>query len=95
MKINLDIRLVPPLRELAGKDQLEFEFKGGTIQDMIDALIEKYGPKAREALYDSKGHFDGMIQIVLNKERWIASDKLDTQLEDEDNIALMLLIGGG
>lgn len=95
MRINLDIRLVPDLAELVGKDEIDFEFEGETISDMVNELVSKYGAKAREALYDSGGRFDGMIQIILNKEKWIRSDDLSTPLKDDDGVSLMLLIGGG
>ena len=95
MKINLDIRLVPDLARLLGTNKIVFEFEGDTISDMVNGLISKYGVKAREALYDSSGRFDGMIQIILNNEKWIRSDDLSTPLKDEDDVSLMLLIGGG
>lgn len=95
MRINLDIRLVPDLAQLLGRDKIVFEFEGETIGDMVNGLISKYGTKAREALYDSGGRFDGMIQIILNNEKWIRSDDLSIPLKDDDAVSLMLLIGGG
>ena len=95
MRINLDIRLVPDLVRLLGANKIIFDFEGKTINDMVNILISKYGVKVREALYDSGGRFDGMIQIILNNEKWIRSDELSTPLKDEDVVSLMLLIGGG
>ncbi|MFQ5906858.1 MAG: hypothetical protein ACE5JA_09860 [bacterium] len=95
MKVNLDIRLVPALCKVVGKNRIDFEFEGETIRNMIEGLVSKYGLKAHEALYDSRGCFDGMIQIILNKEKWITSDRLETPLKHNDNVSLMLLIAGG
>jgi len=95
MKVNLDIRLVPALAKLIGKNEIGFEFEGETVGDMVKELVSKYGLKARDALYDSRGCFDGMIQIILNKQKWITTDKLETPLKNNDNVSLMLLIAGG
>lgn len=95
MRINLDIRLVPDLARFIGRDRIDFDFEGKTIGDMVNSLISTYGPKAQEALCDRGGRFDGMIQIILNNEKWIRSDELNIPLNEDDSVALMLLIGGG
>ena len=95
MKIHLDTRRVPDLTKALGKENIDFEFNGETVGDLIEGLASKYGAKAREALYDSRGNFDGMIQIILNSKEWVPSDKLETRLKPDDRVSLMLLIGGG
>jgi molybdopterin converting factor small subunit len=95
MTVNVDVRLVPALSKAVGKDRFELDFEGETILDMIEALIGKYGVRARKALYDSRNRFDGMIQVILNNEKWIRADELETRLEPGDRVSLMLLIAGG
>lgn len=88
-------RLLPMLAEALGRDTLEVNLGGNTIKDLIEELIRRYGRKAKESLLSEDGEFDTMIQLVLNEERWIPGDKLDTPLKEGDSVALMLLIGGG
>lgn len=95
MKVNLDVKLVPALSKVVGRDQFEFDFEGDTVGDLVKALVTRYGAKAKTALYDSRNQFDGMIQVILNNEEWIRADRLETQLKPNDRVSLMLLIAGG
>ncbi|UCE17129.1 MAG: MoaD/ThiS family protein [Gemmatimonadota bacterium] len=95
MKVHLEIRLLPMLNKVIGKEELEFDFTGTTVKELIEALIQKYGQKAKEALTTRQGEFDTMIQIALNRKVWITADKHDAPLNDGDIVTFMLLIGGG
>lgn len=95
MKVHLEIRLLPMLAKVVGEREFEFEFQGTTIRELIDELILRFGNKAGEALMNERGEFDTMIQIALNRKKWITGDKLDTLLHEGDTLTLMLLIGGG
>jgi MoaD family protein len=94
MKVNLKIFL-PVLPEVIGRKELEVEFAGETINDLIEHLVARYGRKARQALYDEKGEFDPVVQVLLNGEEWITRDQLDTVLQDGDNVMLMMMLAGG
>jgi molybdopterin converting factor small subunit len=50
MRLNLKI-LLPVLPEAIGRKDLEVEFAGETVNDLIEHLIARYGRKARQALY--------------------------------------------
>lgn len=94
MRVNLKI-LLPTLPEVIGRKELEVVFVGETVNDLIDHLITRYGRKAKQALYDETGDVDLVIQVLLNGEKWITRDHLDTVLQDGDNVALMMMMGGG
>jgi MoaD family protein len=94
MKVNLRIFL-PMLSEILGRKEVEVEFIGETINDLIDHLIAKYGKKVMRALYDNEGKVDPMIQVLLNGEIWINRDQLDTVLQDGDEVILMMMLAGG
>ena len=94
MRIGLKIFL-PALPEAMGRREVEIEFDGETVNDLIDYLIARYGQKARKALYDSGGQLDPVVQILLNGERWVTHDRLDTVLHDGDDVAIMLMLAGG
>ena len=94
MRVHLKI-LLPVLPEAIGRKELEVEFDGETVNDLIEHLIERYGRKARQALYDGEGKLDPVVQILLNGEEWITHDRLDTALQDGDSVILMMMIAGG
>ena len=93
-KVNLKLFL-PVLPEAIGRKELEVEFDGRTVGDLIEHLVTQYGRKARQALYDEKGDLDLAVQVLLNGEEWITRDQLDTTLEDGDSVMLMMMMAGG
>jgi MoaD family protein len=94
MKVNLKIFL-PALPEVIGRKELEVEFAGETIYDLIDHLIARYGRKARQALYDETDELDPVVQVLLNGKEWITHDQLDMALQDGDDVMLMMMLAGG
>ena len=94
MKVHLKIFL-PALPKAIGDNELEFEFSGVTVSDLIEALIDRYGQKAKQALHDERGKLDPLVQILLNGEQWVTHDQLDTPLKAGDSIHLMILMAGG
>jgi MoaD family protein len=94
MKVGLKIFL-PVLPEAIGRKELQVEFAGETVGDLIEHLATRYGRKARQALYDGQGRLDPVIQILLNGEQWVTHDRLDTALQDGDEVMLLLMLAGG
>lgn len=94
MKVQLKL-LLPALPEAIGRKELEVEFAGQSVGDLIEHLVARYGRKARQALYDANGQLDPVVQILLNGEEWVTHDCLDTLLHDGDNLILMLALAGG
>jgi MoaD family protein len=94
MKVNLRIFL-PMLSEVIGRKELEVEFAGRTVNDLIDHVISHYGRKAEQALYDENGELDPVIQVLLNGEKWIPGDQLDTDLQDGDEVVILMMMAGG
>jgi MoaD family protein len=95
MKVNLKILGLPTLSKVMGKKELEVNFEGTTVNDLISYIVKRYGRKAKEALLNEDGKLDITIQVLLNGREWITHDRLDTILKDGDSIALMLMIAGG
>ena len=94
MRVNLKI-LLPVLPEAIGRKELEVEFAGETVSDLIEHLVATYGRRAKRALYDEKGDLDRVVQVLLNGEEWITRDQLDRGLQDGDHVVLMMMMGGG
>ena len=94
MKVNLKV-LLPALAEVIGSKELEVDFAGQTVNDLIAHLVARFGRKARQALYDQKGELDPVLQVLLNGKEWVTRDRLDTTLHDGDNVMLVMMMAGG
>ena len=94
MRVHLRIFL-PVLPEAIGRKDFEVEFAGETVNHLIEHLATRYGGKARQALYDDQGELDPLVQVLLNGEEWVTHDRLDTALQDGDNVVLMIMMAGG
>ncbi len=94
MKIHLKVFL-PALPEALGRKELEVEFAGETVNDLLEHLVARYGRQARKALYTRQGELDPVVQVLLNGEEWVTHDRLDTVLKDGDDVVLMMMMAGG
>lgn len=94
MRVNLRLFL-PVLPEIIGRKELQVEFAGETVNDLIEHMVARYGRKAKQALYDETGKLDPVIQVLLNGKEWVTHDRLDTALQDGDNVVLMIMMAGG
>lgn len=95
MKVTLKILALPMLSQAVGAKELAVDFEGETVNDLIAHLVERFGPKAKKALYDEKGELDLMIQMLLNGKEWITRNRLNSPLREGDTLALMFLAAGG
>ena len=95
VKVNLKILGLPTLSKVTGKKELEVNFEGKTVNDLIGYIVKRYGRKAEQALLDEEDKLDITIQVLLNGREWITHDRLDTVLKDGDSVALMLMVAGG
>lgn len=95
MKVILKILALPVLSQAIGGKELAIDFEGETVNDLIQHLVQRFGPQAKEALYDEEGELDLMIQILLNEKEWVTRDSLDTPLKEGDTLAFMFLAAGG
>lgn len=95
MKVNLKILGLPTLSKVTGKKELDVNFDGKTVNDLIGYIVKRYGHKAEQALLDEEGKLDITIQVLRNGREWITHDRLDTVLQDGDSVALMLMVAGG
>lgn len=94
MKLKLRI-LAPMLSEAVGRNELDVDFAGRTVADLIGHLTQRYGRRAREALCDSQGTLDLVVQVLINERKWVTRENLDTPLADGDEVTILMLVSGG
>lgn len=95
MKIVVESLGLPALAEVIGR-RAEIEFEGGTLADLVDGLVKRFGPRARRVLLDSQGRLDGAVQVLLNDREFVNREELAGRaLQEGDGVKFMLLVCGG
>jgi sulfur carrier protein ThiS len=95
MKIIVESLGLPTLSALIGR-KVEVELTAGTAADLVDRLVARFGPKARQVLLDADGCLDLTIQVMVNEEAFLPREELaKRELKDGDRVRLILLAGGG
>lgn len=93
--ITVELLSLPIVTKAIGAKSVTMAFTDQTVQDLINDLTRRYGPKVRDFLTDGDGNLDLSIRVQLNGADWIYHDHLDHPLADGDQVTLMMLVGGG
>lgn len=83
MKIHIDFKGIPILyKALSRKKEIDFEFPGNTLGELIDSLVRRYGDPMKKAILDNNGNIDMEIRVVLNNAGYLTDDRMATPLND-------------
>ncbi len=81
------------------KNQAEFEMDvdGITIGDLLDLLCRRFGEGLKQQIFDPKtNEINQLLRVLVNGRHYTTlPDKLETQLQDNDEIALFPPVVGG
>ena len=75
-----------------GQNEAELDLAGGTLADVIDQLVSRYGVKVREELLDEEGNLDSAYG-VFSAEEQLAD--LAAWIEDGAEVVIVNVAGGG
>ncbi len=91
MKIQFRIEGIPELYKLMKKQKkLDFIFQGSTLQDLVNGLIIKFGPRVKNILLDKNGEIDMGYRVAVNMSRYLTyGERMDEKLNEGDTIHLM------
>ncbi len=87
------VRIPPVLRANAGGNK-QIELSGGTVGDVLVALIEKY-PSLGGQLLTPDGELNRFVNVYLNDEDVRVLDGLDTVVKPEDTLVILPAMAGG
>lgn len=65
-----------------------------TLGEAIDKLIEKYGEQFTEIMFDS-GELNRFLKFYIKGRNIPETDKMNSPLKPDDEIAILIIIGGG
>ncbi len=92
--MKIKVKLLKPFSDIAGKDEVNVDFKGDNIQNALDELC-KLHPNLRKELFDEKGDIDYNNNIFINDKPMTASDDATTQLSEGDVLLIFMPVAGG
>jgi hypothetical protein len=87
MKVSIQVvRLAAVYEALGRNEKIEVEFHGGTVRELIDALVEKFGMNVQKALLKENGDFKTGIRTLLNGVIYPAETIMRAILKEEDTL---------
>ena len=93
--VTIEFLGLPNAAKLAGGKSFALSFAGGTIADLVRALVEQRGEPLRRFLLDGEGKLDLAFQVIHNKTEWLRREQLDRAVADGDTVTITMLVGGG
>lgn len=84
----------PALMKFYIDNQSELPVVGETVAELLDNVVARY-PTLKPHLFDSNGDLRRHFNIFVNGEHIRELNGLDTTLEDDDKIILMVSAAGG
>jgi MoaD family protein len=92
--MKVKVKLLSPFSDAAGKSELVMEFDGGTVEDLIGVLAEKY-PKLKNEFYSSNGEITDYLAVFVNDKPAHTLDDEKTGLKDGDELLFFVPVAGG
>lgn len=91
MKVN--VKLLKPFSDIAGKGEVGLEFEGGSAIQALDRICESY-PDLRKELFEEDGKVSYSVNIFVN-DMPLVGEQEDAPLKEGDEILIFLAVSGG
>lgn len=83
-------------KDITGKEKEKFEFSKKHLKDLIDLLIEKYGNKIQNLIWDEEAQkIHSLISTIINNQAIHERNPSLVNLNDGDTIAFLMPVSGG
>lgn len=76
-----------------GEKEVQVDFPGGTVKDLLHYLLSKIDPGKRSLFVDERGEITGDLFVIINGGIVSDSNRLIQQLQEGDFIELALSSG--
>ena len=82
---------------LGGRTPLELDEEIGTIRELLDYLSARFGKDLESLIFDPETKaFAGHLILLVNGRNYLSlPDRLDSRLEEGDEVALFPPLAGG
>jgi hypothetical protein len=94
MKVKVKFWGIPGLLSFfKGKKELQMDFIGETVKDLIHHLSLKVGPKERGFFVNDQGEISPDLFVFINGKWFSGSNRFSQRLRENDLIELTLAAG--
>ena len=83
-----------PLPDFEDRKEVQVDFAGNTVKDLLHYLSERIGPKQGEIFVNDRGKISPILFVCINGNSVSYSDRLNARLHDDDFIELIFDSGG-
>jgi molybdopterin synthase sulfur carrier subunit len=99
IQVQIKVRFFTSLREIVGKREEPLTFPESekvTVDLVLKTLTEKYGKPFTEYVYNGKtAELKGFLQFLVNGNSTSTLNGLQTELKNDDVLAILPPVGGG
>jgi len=92
--MKIKIKLLRPFSDAVGKKELEVDFSGTTLNDLLALLVDKY-PKLKNEFYSKNNELTEYMCMFVNDKPASALKGVDTKLKNSDEILFFMPLSGG
>jgi len=92
--MKLKIKLLKPFSDAVGKSELQLDFDGSTLDDLLKELIDRY-PKLKKEFYTKTDELTEYICMFVNDKPISVLNGTNTDLKNDDEILFFIPISGG
>jgi molybdopterin synthase sulfur carrier subunit len=97
--VQIKVRFFTSLREIVNKREETLTYNAGekvTVDFVLKTLTKEYGAPFKEYVYDGKtSQPKGFLQFLVNGNSTTTLNGLQTELKDDDVLAILPPVGGG
>lgn len=91
----ISVKFFATIRQAAETSETIVEINNGTVGQVINDLIVKYGGKFGDTILENDGRLKKNIKVLLNGRDIDYINGLDSAIKDKDTIYLFPAIAGG
>ncbi len=92
--MKLKIKLLKPFSDAVGKSELELDFDGATLEDMLKVLVNRY-PKLKKEFYTKTNELTDYMCMFVNDKPISALNGINTELKNGDELLFFIPVSGG
>jgi MoaD family protein len=83
-------------KDITGKEKEKFKLNNNRLKDLIDLLVEKYGKKIQNLIWDENTQIlQSLISTIINNQAIHEKDPSLINLDDGDTVAFLMPVSGG
>ena len=92
--MKLKIKLLRPFSDAVGKSEIELDFTGSTLKNLLKLLVDEY-PKLKKEFYTKTDELTEYICMFVNDKPISALNGINTELKNGDEILFFIPVSGG